>query len=100
VEGVTFHQAPIAGLLREGFVESRLHMDAPEEIDAAKWPYHRLLQDELIGSAAVPYYAILDPRTGSYLAQTRLHGGDRAGWARDIETFLTRARESASARKS
>lgn len=92
MEGGTFHREPMAGLLREGFVESRLHFDDPARIDPKKWPVHHVLRAELIGEATMPYYAILDPRSGAYLGKYRLQGGNPSGWDRDIETFLRKAK--------
>jgi hypothetical protein len=84
VEGVTFHDKDVAAQLQSRFIESRLHMDGDDRIDPQKLAAHRRLQQELIGSVAVPHYAILDPFTGDFLYRARLHGGDPAGWKKDF----------------
>lgn len=66
----------MAAVLRAKVVESRLHMDAPDEIDPENWPVQRRLQQELIGHAGVPYYAVLDPDDGEFLYRLYLKGGD------------------------
>ncbi|MEO6597832.1 MAG: hypothetical protein ABIP94_24055, partial [Planctomycetota bacterium] len=80
MEGVTFRDPAVAAQLKERFVESRLHMDGDEVVPAGKMEKHRDLQDELIGSQAMPYYAILDPKTDEFLFRAHLRGGDPEGW--------------------
>ena len=77
VEGVTFHKPQLSAVLRERVVESRLHMDYPARIPAEKFPVHARLQQELIGTPAVPYYAILDPETDEFLFKLYFKAGDR-----------------------
>jgi hypothetical protein len=38
----------------------------------------------LIGSRAVPQYAILDPHDGTFMFRTGLRGGDPASWREDF----------------
>jgi hypothetical protein len=90
VEGVTFHLPQIAAVLRSKFVESRVHMDVPARIDPQRYAVSAQLRDELIGSTAMPHYAILDPETGEFLSRSHLHGGSPDGWARDMLAFLER----------
>lgn len=88
MEGVTFHTPQLAGLLRKGFVEARLHMDRPGAIDPAKFKVHERLRAELIGSTGTPYYAIIDPDDGEFLLRTHLHGGDPGQWTKDFVALL------------
>jgi hypothetical protein len=56
-----FHRPAVGGILREKFVEARLHIDDfahPEVIERTT-----KLQDELAGARATPYYLVVDPAT-------------------------------------
>ena len=81
---MTFRDPAVATQLKERFIESRLHMDGQDVVPAVAFEYHRALQDELIGSLAMPYYAILDPSDGEFLFRAHLVGGDPAGWKKDF----------------
>lgn len=87
---MTFFETPVAKLLKEHYVESRLHMDGEDVLPAQKFGPHRLLQSELIGSRAAPHYAILDPKTGEFLARHRLSGPPGPQWGVDFVQFLSR----------
>ena len=76
MEGVTFHNPQLAELLNKKAVESRLHMDFPGRIKPANWVVQRRMQEELIGSQAMPYYAIVDPVTNEFLYRLYISGGD------------------------
>jgi len=54
----------IAGVLRESFVESRLHTDGQENLDRILE-----LQRDLTSSVAVPYYVVVDPESGAKLGR-------------------------------
>lgn len=84
MEGVTFRDPAVAAQLKERFVESRLHMDQPDQVPEALFEQHVALRDELIGSAAMPYYAIVEPKTGEFLFRAHLRGGDPEGWKKDF----------------
>ena len=84
MEGVTFRDPAVAEQLKDRFVESRLHMDGDEVVPAARIAKHRDLQDELIGNPAMPYYAILDAKTGEFLFRANLQGGDPERWKKDF----------------
>ena len=88
MEGVTFQDPLVHKALDTRFIESRLHMDAPERIPQELWPVHRILQRELIGSRAVPYYAIIDPKTDELFFVEHLRGGEPGGWRDDFLTMF------------
>lgn len=85
MEGGTFHTPRVAELLRERFVESRLHMDYPDRIPEERYLVQRRLQAELIGGTGTPYYAILDPDDGEFLVRWHLPGANTQEWEK---TFL------------
>jgi hypothetical protein len=55
-----FPKPAVAGLLRERFVEARLHSEAGDHI--------KELQQKMTGSLALPIYAIVDPKTDAVRA--------------------------------
>ncbi len=62
MEESIFPAPAVAEVLREHYVEARLHMD----VDEVREKYHDL-QDRLVGTLAVPVYVLLDPVTGKVL---------------------------------
>lgn len=77
MEGKIFRLPTVGGLLREKFVEARLHNDDhknPEVVERVT-----RLQDELAGNRATPYYLVIDPKTGAKLGvfpRPDLFGGE------------------------
>lgn len=68
MEESVFPAPAVAGILKEGFIEARLHTDGgPREKENVA------LQMELGGSRATPIYVIIDPKSGKKLRV-------RAGW--------------------
>lgn len=90
MEGVTFRDPAVAAALDQSFVESRLHMDGDEVVPPHLMERHRELQEELIGNEAMPYYAILDPKTDEFLFRAHLRGGDLEGWKQDFLAMFAR----------
>ena len=84
MEGVTFRDPAVAVILKERFVESRLHMDGQDVVPPGRFMKHQDLQDTLIGNQAMPYYAILDPKNDEFLFRAHLRGGDPEGWKKDF----------------
>ncbi|HEX6810781.1 MAG TPA: hypothetical protein VF384_04075 [Planctomycetota bacterium] len=81
---MTFRDTAVAKELKARFVESRLHMDGQDVVPRAKFEKHVVLQDELIGNPAMPFYAILDPTTDEFLFRANLRGGDQDVWKKDF----------------
>ncbi len=62
MEEKVFPRPAVAGELKQGFIEARLHTDGgPAE------ERNKELQRELTGSVANPIYVIVDPKTGKPL---------------------------------
>ena len=57
-----FPRPAVAEALRNGFIESRLHMDAPSLPEQ-----FAELQRDLSGTVATPTYVVIDPATGKKL---------------------------------
>jgi hypothetical protein len=85
MEEKIFRLPTVGGLLREHYVEARLHNDdrkTPGVMETVQQ-----LQDELAKSRATPYYLILDPRTRRI--RDRYEGPDLQG--KKFAEFLQRA---------
>ena len=90
MEGVTFRDPAVATQLKERFVESRLHMDGFDVVPERLFENHVALRDELIGNPAMPYYAILEPKSGEFLFRAQLRGSDPEGWKKDFLAMFER----------
>lgn len=90
MEGVTFRDPAVATVLKQSFVESRLHMDGDDVVPPGLMERHRELQAELIGNEAMPYYAILDPKTDEFLFRSHLRGASPDGWKEDFLAMFRR----------
>jgi hypothetical protein len=86
MENKTFRAPAVAGLLREKFVEARLHTDGEE-------PVHdeiRTLRDQLTsGNLTTPIYIVMDPVTGAQIG--RLNGAFEDRFIRMIQEIAGRS---------
>lgn len=73
MEEGTFHHSAVAELLRDRFVEARLHVDYKENEER---------ELEMVQSRAQPIYVVVDPSTGE------MHGGRYEGAALSDEDFI------------
>jgi thiol:disulfide interchange protein len=95
VERGILPSANIAPLLKEHFVEARLHMDNPDRIPAAQWQVQAGLRQTLMGGlTTTPSYAAVDPTTGAKLADHVLSGGPGA-WEAGYLAFLQQSLQKA-----
>ena len=70
VEEVFFHDPQLSAMLRDGFVEARLHTDRPS-------PHlERILelQERLAETLALPTYVLVDPDTEKRIGRTSFRG--------------------------
>ena len=78
-----------APILREHFVEARLHMDNPKKIQADRWAVQEKLRVDLVeGRQTTPTYVTVDPNTGKKFVEHILSGGPGA-WEAGYLAFLT-----------
>jgi thiol:disulfide interchange protein DsbD len=78
----------IAPILREHFVEARLHMDNPKAMPEERWLVQQAKRQELVdGSLTTPTYVTVDPSTGKRLVVHVLSGGPTA-WEAGYLAFL------------
>jgi hypothetical protein len=75
MEETIFPAPAVAGILRESYVESRLHMD----VDSVIARYGEL-QQRLVGTKAMPTYVLVEPESGRTLAR-------QDGWLPNVERF-------------
>jgi hypothetical protein len=61
MEAKIFRLPTVGGLLREHYVEARLHNDDSQHPESVE-KVHKL-QDELAGNRGTPYYLVIDPKT-------------------------------------
>ena len=89
VERGVLPAAAIAPILREHFVEARLHMDNPKKIQADRWAVQDQLRKDLVeGRQTTPTYVTVDPATGKKFVEHILSGGPGA-WEAGYLTFLS-----------
>lgn len=69
MENNIFLRPAVAGLLAKGFVESRHHVDLQSTLTKEQFVANRKLRDEIAGTAAMPYFVIVDPQTGEKLGE-------------------------------
>ena len=93
MEGVTFRDPAVAMQLKDRFVESRLHMDGFDRIAEHLFEKHLTLRDELIGNAAMPYYAIVEPKDDEFLFRTNLRSASPDDWKKDFLTMFAKLPE-------
>lgn len=65
MEEKIFPRPAVAGILKDKYIEARLHTDGGPAKER-----NRQLQAELAKSVALPFYVVYDPRTGSILRKT------------------------------
>ena len=88
MEGTVFLDPAVAGTMKEHFVESRQHVDTRATLTEAQFADNTKAQEELAGTLAVPYFVVVDPKTGEKLAEHELSGGPQA-WTSGWAEFLT-----------
>ena len=82
MEGKILPAPAVAGILKSGFVEVRLHCDLGSHAAANK-----ALQLELTNNLALPIFVVMDPDTRKVL---RVHAG--VAFAADFAEFLLPAK--------
>jgi hypothetical protein len=85
MEEKIFRDPAVAGILRDGYVEARLHTDGDAHIERI-----RELQQQLAHSVATPYYVVIDPETGTERAR---HEGATLNDVTTFSEFLKRGLE-------
>lgn len=61
MEEGTFFEPTVVGLLKERYIEARLHADGKRQDEVIK------RRDQMVRSVALPVYLIVDPKTDTIL---------------------------------
>jgi len=85
-----FRRPAVAKVLRDHFVESRQHVDVQKQLSDEQFQTNKKMQADLVGTETMPFYVIVDPKTGQRLRGTALSGPPHT-WERLILDFLTGA---------
>lgn len=84
-----FPRPAVAGILQQGFVEARLHVDVPNTLSQQQFAANKAVRQRLVGdNTAMPWYVIVDPSTGRALRETGLSGGGADAWEQLFLRFL------------
>jgi hypothetical protein len=87
----------VAGFLREGFIEARLHMDVPERVPDFR--RNEQVSKALVdGSIALPIYVVLDPATEAPLGRQDAYA-DKDGFLAFLKQAATRGGLKVSSRR-
>ncbi len=87
MERNVFPHPAVAGILREHYVEARLHLDGPEPARSR----NNALRERLSGDIARPTYVVLEPKSGRRIAVQK-------GWLPNPAAFADFLRKAAAAR--
>ena len=87
MEAKVFPKPAVAGLLKAKFVESRLHVDLRKHLTAEQFAANKALQKQYTTTIAMPYFVIVDPKTGTKLREMGL-GPNQGQWEADFLKFL------------
>lgn len=102
MENSIFLSPAVAGLMSKGFVEARLHTDIQNTLTAEQLAANRLLQTELAGTKANPFFVVVDPKSGRKVGSHALSGGPGAwegNWIGFLQEMLQAAGRGESAAK-
>ncbi|MCR9244254.1 MAG: hypothetical protein NXI31_04425 [bacterium] len=84
MEGTVFRDPAVADLMKKHFVEARLHVDSQSYLTDAQWAANQKARDEIgEGTLTLPFYVVVDPKTGESVAEHTLSGAATewtAGW--------------------
>ncbi|MCA8950809.1 MAG: hypothetical protein KDE27_15000 [Planctomycetes bacterium] len=73
----------VSGIMKQNLVEARLHVDTQNTLTAEQFATNQKLRDDIAGTLAMPYFVVVDPKTGETVAEHSLSGGAgvwQEGW--------------------
>jgi thioredoxin-related protein len=88
MEDNVFLRPAVAGILKEHFVEARLHCDLQKHLTAEQFARNRELQKQYASSKAMPIFVVVDPKTGRELGETPVVGLSPAAQTENFAAFL------------
>lgn len=97
MEGTVFRAPEVSGIMKEHLIEARLHCDTQSTLSAEQFATNQKIQADLAGSLALPYFVVVDPKTGEVVAEHSLSGGPsewQPGWIEFLNFVLSEAGRS------
>jgi hypothetical protein len=94
MENHIFLRPAVAGIMKQHFVEARLHTDSQNTLTAEQLAANQELQAELAGETTNPYFVVFDPKSGKRLGEHTLSGGPGV-WEERWIAFLERMLKAA-----
>ena len=91
MEDTVFPSAAVAELMKEHFVEGRVHTDTQNTLTDEQFARNREVQAEVAGTKANPYFVMIDPATGKKIGEHALSGGFTAweqNWIDWLSSFV------------
>jgi hypothetical protein len=88
MEDDVFLRPAVAGLMKQHFVEARLHVDIPKHLTAEQFARNKALQKEWTTTRAMPIFVVVDPKTGKELGETPPVGLSPAALTENWVAFL------------
>ncbi len=90
MEDDVFLRPAVAGLMKRGFVEARLHTDLQKSLTKEQFARNKELQRQLAATRAMPMFVVVDPKTGRELGETPPVGLSPAALTENWVAFLQR----------
>ncbi len=90
MEGTVFHASAVAEIMKKHFVESRMHTDAQNTLTEEQFAANRKARDEIAGVEAMPYFVVVDAKSGKKIAEHSLSAMTSEGLKDEWLVFLER----------
>ena len=98
MEDDVFLRPAVAGLMKKGFVEARLHVDLQKSLTKEQFARNKELQKQYASTRAMPTFVVVDPKTGAKLGETPPVGLSPAALTENWRLFLERMEKAAPAK--
>jgi hypothetical protein len=83
-----FPRPAVAELMKKGFVEARLHADLQKHLTKAQYARNKELQKQMTASTGMPWFVVVDPKTGKKLGETPVVGLSSSAFEENWIKFL------------
>ena len=90
MEDNVFRRPAVAGIMKEHFVEARLHVDLQKHLTKEQFARSRELQQQYASSRAMPIFVVVDPKTGLEIGETPVVGLSPSAQTENWVAFLQR----------
>ena len=98
MEDDVFLRPAVAGLMKKGFVEARLHVDLQKSLTKEQFARNHELQKQFASTRAMPTFVVVDPKTGTKLGETPPVGLGPAALTENWRQFLEQMQQAGSAK--